>query len=217
MNKKSIIEALKQVKESSKKRNFNQSLDLTFNLKDLNLKNPEEQIDIFTALPHNKGKTIKICGLVGPELKPESEANCEFTINTEEFSKYNNKTEIKKLAAEYDFFIAQANIMGQIAKVFGRVLGPRGKMPNTKAVCVVPPKSNLKPLIEKLKNTVRLLAKTSLQIQVSVGKEDMKEEEVAENIITIYNLLIHNLPKEENNISSILLKTTMGKPIRVVQ
>ncbi len=217
MNKKNIIEALKQVRKDSKKRNFNQTFDLIINLKDLNFKKPEDQVDLFLQLPHHIGRATKICALVGPELKTDAEAACDFTIGTESFEKYTNKKDVKSLAAKYDFFVAQANIMGQIAKTFGRVLGPRGKMPNPKAGCVVPPKFNLKNLYEKLQNTSRVSAKTAPLIQVSVGKEDMQDEDVAENITTIYNSLIHSLPKEQNNIASILLKTTMGKPVRVSQ
>ncbi|MFT4304669.1 MAG: 50S ribosomal protein L1 [Candidatus Woesearchaeota archaeon] len=216
MDKKKIIEALKKAKEDSKKRNFIQSLDLIINLKDINLKNPEEHVDLFTKLPHNKGKKVKICALVGPELKEEAKKVCDLTIDTDEFPKYQgNKKELKQLANNYDFFIAQANIMANIAKVFGKVLGSRGKMPNPKAGCVVPPKTNLKPLYDNLQNTVRLLAKTSPVIYVCVGKEDMDNEIIAENVLSLYNTLIHSLQKEENNISSIIIKTTMGKPTRL--
>jgi large subunit ribosomal protein L1 len=216
MDKNKIIEALKKARENSKKRNFVQSFDLVVNLKDLNLKNPDEHVDIFTTIPHSTGKKVKVCGLVGPELKEESALVLDNTINVDDFQKYaGNKKELKKLANEYDFFVAQANIMANLAKVFGKVLGSRGKMPNPKAGCVVPPKTNLKPLYEKLQNTVRLLAKTSPVVHVCVGKENMSDEDVAENISNLYNILIHSLHKEENNISSILIKTTMGKPVRL--
>lgn len=218
MKKEEIINNLKTARESSKKRNFNQTFDLIINLKDINLKNPDEQVDLFLNLPHPIGKKIKVCGLVGIELKEESEKTFEKTIDSEEFIKYaKDKKSIKNLANEYDFFVAQANLMGQIAKTFGRVFGPRNKMPNPKAGCVVPPKTNLSQLQEKLQTTIRASARTFPVIQVSVGKEDMNNEDIAENILTIYNSVMHALPKEENNISSILIKTTMGKPMRLSQ
>ena len=216
MDKKKIIEALKKAREDSKKRNFVQSLDLIINLKDINLKNPDEHVDVFTKLPNQIGKKIKVCALVGPELKEEAKKVCDLTIDSDEFPKFQgNKKELKKLANEYDYFIAQANIMANIAKVFGKVLGSRGKMPNPKAGCVVPPKTNLKPLYDNLQSTIRLLAKTSPVIYVKVGKEDMKDEEITDNILSLYNTLIHSLQKEENNISSVIIKTTMGKPTRL--
>jgi large subunit ribosomal protein L1 len=216
MDKNKILKGIKQVREASKKRNFSQSIDLIINLKDLNLKKPEEQVDLFIQLPKGKGKKVKICALVGPELKEEALRVCDKVIDTVEFANYdNNKKELKKLASEYGFFIAQANIMGQIAKVFGRVLGPRGKMPNPKAGCVAPPKANLQPVYDKLQNTIRLLAKTNMVVQVSIGHEGMTDAEMADNIDVIYETLIHHLPKEENNVRALLLKATMGKPVRL--
>jgi len=211
MQPKNLEKSIKQVKEASQKRNFKQNIDLIFNLKDLNLKKNDEQVDLFASLHYNSGKKIKICALVGPELKEEASKNCDLTIAQEDFPKYaKDKKAAKKLAKQYDFFIAQANIMPQAAQTFGKVFGVRGKMPNPKAGCVVPPKANLKSLVEKLKKTVRIIAKIQPLIQVPVGSEDMTEAELADNIMTVYNQLIQHLPNEKNNIKSMFLKTTMG-------
>jgi large subunit ribosomal protein L1 len=122
---------------------------------------------------------------------------------------------LKKIASEHDYFIAQATVMPKIATSFGRVLGPKGKMPNPKAGCVVPPNANLKPLYDKLQKTVRVTAKTAMMIQAPVATEAMKEEDIADNIKTLYDQIIHHLPAEKNNIRRVLLKLTMGKPIKL--
>ena len=106
--------------------------------------------------------------------------------------------------------------MKDVAKVFGRVLGPRGKMPNPKAGCVVPPNMNLEAINAKLQKTVRIQCKNnSPTVMTYVGTEDLEEEKVIDNIQTIYNALIHVLPNEENNVKSAYLKLTMGKPIKI--
>lgn len=215
MDKDKLKEAIKKLKETSKKRNFSQSFDLIVNLKDLNLKKPEEQIEQFIPLHYSKGKVSKICALVGAELIDDAKQSMDFAIHSDDFEKYKDKKAVKKLASEYDWFIAQATVMPKVAQVFGRVLGPRGKMPNPKAGCVVPPKAALAPLAEKLKKTIAARAKVAPIIQVTVGKEDQKEEEIIDNIITIYNALIHKLPKEQHNIKNVLLKMTMGKPVKL--
>lgn len=215
MEKNEILETLKLVKESSKKRNFKQSYDLVINLKDIDLKNPEHQINLFVSLHYSRSKKVKVCALVGPELLSEAKSICDEVISVENFSKYANKKEAKKLANKYDFFIAQATIMPQVATSFGKVFGPRGKMPNPKAGCVIPPNANLKPLYEKLQKTIKISTKNDPIIQCSVGKEDMNEEEIADNILTIYNSLIHALPNEEHNIKSVYLKLTMGNAFKV--
>ena len=216
MNQKKTIQNLKKVRETSQKRNFSQTFDLIINLKDLNLKKTEEQVESFANLHYNKGRKVKICALVGPELAANAKENCDFTISQQEFDKYaKDKKLTKNLVKEYDFFVAQANIMQQVAASFGQFLGPKGKMPNPKAGCIIPPNTNLKPLYENLQKTVKLMAKTSLVLQCTVGKESMKDEEIADNIITVYNHLTHILPKEEGNINSIFLKLTMSPSLRI--
>lgn len=213
MNKENIIKILKKAKEGSK-RNFKQTYDLVINLKGLDFKKPTDQIDFFMQMPHDRGKTLKIAAIVGPELKSQADKVCDLTID--DLSKYSDKKAALKLAREYDFFIAQANLMANIAKSLGKILGPAGKMPNPKAGCIVPPNANLQPLYNKLKETIRITAKTSFSFKCSIGKEDMEDEKAAENILSVYTNMLHHLPAEKSNIKSVLLKLTMGKPIKLI-
>jgi len=214
MNKEDFKQAIETLKKTSQKRNFKQSIDLVINLKDLDLKKPEHQVDLWIQLPKDKGRGIKTCAIVGPELLSQAKENCDFVIKKEDFPKYDKK-EVRKLARKYNFFIAQVNLMADVAKVFGRVLGPRGKMPNPKAGCVIPGNANLKPLIEKLKKTVKASAKIQPSVKVIVGKEDSPTEEILENVMTVYDAVIHQLPNEDKNVKNVLLKLTMGSPVVV--
>ena len=72
----------------------------------------------------------------------------------------------------------------------------------------------LKELKEKMRKTVRVKAKEA-SLKVMIGKEDMKTEELAENAFIIYNAVINALPKKKENVKSVLLKLTMGKPARI--
>jgi len=213
MNKEDILKAINKARESSKKRNFNQTFDLVINLQQLNLKKPEENINTFIVLPQGKGKKSKICALVDKELASQAKEICDKAILKDEFTKYTDKKKLRKLAQEYDYFIAQANLMVDVAKFFGKVFGPKGKMPNPKAGCIVPPKIDLKIIYNKLQKTVRLQTKNEQAVKCSVGTEDMKDEQVQENILVVYNALVHSLPKEAHNIKNALLKLTMGSPI----
>jgi len=218
MNKETFIEGIKKSRETSKKRKFSQTFELIINLKDLDLKKPENQIETWIQLPYSKGKEIKIGCFIGPELIEQAKDNCDITIMQDNFPSYfKDKKKTKKLAETYDFFIGQANIMPDIAKTFGRILGTRGKMPNPKAGCVVPPNANLKALAEKLRKTIKIKAKTQATLKTMIGNETMKDEEIAENILTVYNHVLHTLPKEKNNIKNIIIKTTMGKPIKITE
>ena len=215
MDKEQIQAALSKSKDISEKRNFKQSFDLIINLKGLDIKKPEHQIDTFVTLPHSRGKKVKVCALVGPELGEQAKGIFDSVIMSDNFEKYKEKKEVKKIANSFDFFIAQANIMPKVATVFGRVLGPRGKMPNPKSGSVVPPNANLKPLYEKLQRTVRATTKSAPLIQCGIGSEDMSNNEVAENALTVYSSLLQVLPNEKHNIRDIYIKLTMGKLIKV--
>lgn len=215
MDKSVIAETIKKIKTDSKKRKFTQRIDMIVNLKNLDLKKVENQVDFYVTLTHDLGKKVKVCALVGPELQEESK-NMDKAVYVDDFGTFQkDKAAAKKLAEDYDYFVAQANVMPKVAGAFGRILGPRKKMPNPKAGCVVPPKANLKAVYEKLQRTVRISAKTAPLVQCAVGTEDMKEEDVIETIVYIYDQLIHHLPNEQNNIKSVSLKLTMGKPVKV--
>jgi large subunit ribosomal protein L1 len=216
MEKAQFKTALDLLKSTSEKKKFVQGLDIVVNLKNLDLKQTDQQIDLYLQLHHGRGKKTTVACLCGPELLVNARKECDLAISTDEFSKYQqDKKLLKKLAREYDFFIAQANIMPDVAKTFGRVLGPKGKMPNPKAGAVVPPNANLKPLVDKLRNTLRLTARSQMSIKAHVGKENQPENELLENAFTIYETLLKSLPQERNNIKNVLLKYTMSKPIPV--
>ena len=215
MNKNDVVDAIKGLKASSSKRNFKQSFDMVVNLKGLDMKKPDNQVEFFANLHFSRGRKVSICAFVGPELKPEAEKVCDEFVDVDHFDKFaKDKKLAKKLAEKHTFFIAQADIMPRVAAAFGKVLGPRGKMPNPKAGCVVPPKAALKPLYDRLQKVLKISAKTSPIIQCPVGSEDMPEEEVADNILVVYDQLIHHLPNDKNNIRNMIVKMTMSGVIK---
>ena len=215
MDKEQIQAAIAKAKDISEKRNFRQSFDLIINLRGLDLKKPEHQVDLFVTLPHSRGKKVKVCALVAAELAEQAKNVCDSVIMSDSFERYKEKKEIKKIANGFDFFIAQANIMPKVATVFGRIFGPRGKMPNPKSGSVVPPNANLKPLYEKLQRTIRANAKTAPLIQCPIGTEDMSINDVAENAMALHSTLLQVLPNERHNIKDVYVKLTMGKPVKV--
>ncbi len=216
MDKKVILESTKKLRGISKKRKFNQSIDLIVNLKQLNPKNSEQKVDLFLQLPKEKQKKPKICALVDKELETKAKI-FDKVILKEDFQKYSkDKKATKKLAIEFDYFVAQANLMGEIATAFGKVFGPKGKMPNPKAGCIVPPViPTLEPIKKKIESTVRFVMKDQLLVKSSVGSEDMTEEDIVENIHFAYNTLLHALPREKDNIKSVFIKFTMSPSVEI--
>ena len=214
MERKDFEAALAKLKTNAPKRNFTQSVDLIINLKEINLKQTQQHVDFFMQTPHQNGKKVKVCALVGAELIERAREACDKAVLNDEFSTFDKKAQ-KKLATEYDYFVAQANIMTEVAKHFGRVFGPKGKMPNPKAGCVVPPNANLAPLVAKLKKTLRVKVKTQLSVKKKVGTEKTDDKEVVDNCLAILQQVINHVPNERNNIKNIMLKMTMSKPVKV--
>jgi large subunit ribosomal protein L1 len=211
LTKEQIQKVIEQLKKE-KKRNFSQSYDLIINLRGVNTKtNP---LNFFINLPHPKPKKSKIAAFVAQELTEQADKFCDLIIKETDFPKYDTKA-LKKLVGEYDYFIAQANLMPKVAQVFGKVLGPKNKMPNPKLGCVVPPNANLEPLTKKLQSLVKLSAKKATNLQCLVGKEKQVEEQIVDNILEIYNSTLKQLPQEKHNIKNVQLKLTMSKPVKI--
>lgn len=212
MNKEDIVKQIQELKSHSK-RKFTQSYDLVINLK--NIVTKSSPVDFFVTLPHPSGKVVKTACFVNNQLHDSAVKNCDLILEESDFAKYKDKKVGKKLANDYTYFIAQATLMPKVAAAFGKALGIRGKMPNPKLGCVVPPNANLEPLVTKLKKTVRLQSRKATNLQCLVGKEDQPDEEVAANVVAVYKMALKNLPNEIQNVKSVQLKLTMGKPVKL--
>ncbi len=213
MDKNILLENIKKVKESSKK-NFVQKIDLIINLKNLNIKKQEENVDIFVNLPNPPGKKVRICALVGKEMAEQASVFDKVIIK-DDFQDYQDKKALKKLVQDYDLFVAQGNLMTDVAKAFGRTLGPKNKMPNPKYGGVIAPGMNLAELKSKLEKTIRLKTKNEPIIKTYIGDQEMKDELLLDNALTAYNALIRILPQEEANVKDVMLKLTMGPIFKI--
>ena len=205
--KQDLEKALSELKKE-KERKFNQTVDLIINLQKYDhKKNP---LNLFISLP-NKIKDKKICAFL--ETK---NANVE-TITKIEFKKYSEKSELKKLVKKFDFFIAQASVMANVATSFGRVLGPVGKMPSPQLGILMNPNDKaINEVKDKINNSVKIRTKESC-IKLAIGKQDMEDGKIVENILTVYNAILKVLPREKENIKNIEVKLTMSKPIKITE
>ncbi|MBI2041225.1 MAG: 50S ribosomal protein L1 [DPANN group archaeon] len=214
MDKDKVLEALKQIR-AQEKRKFTQTIDVAFNLKELDLNKEEGKLEEFIQLPHGRAKPAKICAIVGAELIEQARKFCDLAIISDDFPKWEDKRKIKKLAREYDYFLGQANMMPLIAKTFGRYFGPVGKMPNPKAGQIVPPKGNIEPVVKNLRNTIKVAIKKAPVIHCAIGSEKFTDEQLAENLLAVFERLKSKLPRQQHNISNTFIKTTMGASVKV--
>ena len=199
--KKALVELRK-----GKERKFNQSVDLIINLQKFDAK--KTPLNIFVSIPY-KIKDKKIGAFLESKNK-----NVE-TITGEEFKKYTEKKVLKKLVNDFDFFIAQASLMPKVASTFGRVLGPAGKMPSPQlGIIMNPDDKTINELKIKINSSVKLRVKEP-SLKLAVGKQNMKDEEIIENILAIYNAFLKALPKGLESIRNLEIKFTMTKPQKI--
>ena len=208
-----IVEAVKKAKEESKPRNFTQSIDVVINIKDLDVKKPENRFDEEVFLPNGRGKGIKIAVIADGELAISAKnAGADLVITKEELQEMGkDRKQAKKMANEYTFFVAQADMMPQVGRFLGPVLGPRKKMPKPVPATVKPD-----PILERLSSTVKIRIKDQPVIQAIVGSQDMDDELIADNVEAVLGVLDRNLEKGRNQIKSMYIKTTMGPVARVI-
>ncbi|MFH0906606.1 MAG: hypothetical protein V1824_04695 [archaeon] len=214
MDKQLIEKKINEMLASSKQRKFDEAIELIITLKNINLKAKEQRVDFSVALPNPYSTKIKtLAFLKDKNLILNVKGIVDRVIADEDISKITKK-EGKKIANEYDMFLAEGPVMLTVGKYLGQTLSPRGKMP-----VVAPPNENaIKALIQssigkcKISNTKN---KASAAILLKVGKRSQKVSELVDNIFVIYNALIEKLPSGTQNLKDFAIKTTMGSLLKI--
>ncbi len=203
-----LNEAIKQARNTQ--RNFKQTFDLIINLKNVDLKKPDNRIKADINLPKGIGK-VKKAAIIADVLIPHAKnLDNVILIKREDLEKMNKKL-AKKISSDVDFFIAEAPLMPLVGKSMGQVLAPKNMMPKP----VPPTLTNLKPLLERFSNDVHVQLKTSPVIQVPLGIDTMSDEDIETNAKAVITAVTAALPRGKDQIRSMLVKVTMGKPIKV--
>ncbi len=207
----SIAKGIKEMRDKTKQRKFVQGIDLMLALKDIDVNKPENRLNEEIVLPAGIGKDVKLSLIATGELALQGKKVMDKVISKKELEEFGkDKKATKLLANEYDFFIAQSDLMVDVGKSMGSVLGPRGKMPKP-----VPPNADLKPLVDRLKKTIKIKMKDTPIVQVPVGTEEMDDQSLAKNIEAVLNYLDGKLEKGFNNIRSVYIKATMGPSVKL--
>jgi len=201
-----VQEAITELRKEENKRKFEQGVDLIVNLKGVDTK--RDSVNVVVTIP-NKFKEKRVCGFF---TKKNSLVD---TIVDLDFKKYSDKKLLKNLIKKYDYFIAAAPLMPKIATTFGKVLGPAGKMPSPQ-LGIVPPTeddASINATLEKISQSIKIRMKEA-SIKISVGKENMSDDEISANVKAVYKAIADALPKKKENVKNVMLKLTMSKPIR---
>lgn len=207
-----LIDAINKAKNNSKKRSFTQSVELIVTLKGIDIRKPENRIIAKVELPHEitKRKT-KICVIADGDLALKAkDVQVDAIISKQDLEKLKeNKKMAKKIANDYDFFLAMADLMPVVGKILGPALGPRGKMPD-----LITLSSDIRKLVETLRRSVLVKMRATPQVQCIIGSEDMDTKDIAENAMAVINFIDKRFPLI-THLSNIYIKTTMGPAVKV--
>ena len=202
-----VDEAVKLAKETNTAK-FDASVEVSFKL-NVDRRHADQQIRGAIVLPNGTGKTQKVCVIAqGPKEQEAKDAGADFVGGKELLD------QIAKGWFDFDVIVATPNMMGELGKL-GRVLGPKGLMPNPKTGTVT---MDVAKAVEDIKKgKVEYRVDKEGNINVMIGKVSFEEEKLAENFRTIYNAIAKARPAAVKGtyIKNLVISTTMGPGIHV--
>ncbi len=177
----------------------------------LDPRHAEQQIRGSTVLPHGLGKVLRV--LVFTEGEPAGiarDAGADF-VGSDDLIK-----RIEDGWTDFDVAIATREMMGKVGRL-GRVLGPRGLMPNPRSGTVVGPEDIARSVQEAKQGRVEFRLDRLANIHVPVGKVSFEDEKLRENMATFIEAVNAAKPREAKGqyIRSVTVTTTMGPAIRL--
>ncbi len=210
--KDQLLTALAGLRKPDAKHGFTHSVELIVKLREIDLKKPENRLNESVELPNSLGKETKICVIAGGDLATRAKAGqADLVMGREDLDKLGkDKKATRKLASEYDYFIAEAPMMPLVGKTIGPILGPKGKMPTP-----VPPTAPIDQIVQSHRKLIRIRVRDQPVVQCRIGTEKMPDDEIAENAQAVFNRIEAKLERGAKNISQVLVKTTMGEPVKV--
>lgn len=202
-------EAIKKLKEVSKEiAKFNETVECHMRL-GIDVKHADQQVRSTTVLPAGLGKTVRVCVIAkGNKVQEALDAGADFA-GTEDI--------IDKISGgwfEFDTLIATPDCMGMLGKL-GRVLGPKGLMPNPKTGTVTLEVG--KAVKDAKAGKVEFRADKQGMIHVPIGKIEFSEEDLVKNYATLAEAILKVKPSAAKGvyIKSAFLTTTMGPSIKL--
>ena len=187
---------------------FAESVDVAFNL-GVDPRHAEENIRLSLILPHGIGRNVSVLAIVNSEKEAEAkEAGADFVGNEEYLEK------IKSGWTDVDKIVVTPDLMEQLGKL-GKVLGPKGLMPNPKSGTVT---NDVAKAIKELK-AGKLDARVEKNgiLQSSIGKTSFSEQELKENFETLRSALMSAKPNSFKGkyLNSISISSTLGPGIKI--
>jgi len=206
-----IQTAIQRALDESPERKFVESVEISFTLRDVDLKNPANRIQEEVRLPSGRGKPVKISMFAGGEMATKAKAAGIDVIDPATIEDLGgNKQLARKVANKNDFFLAEIPHMGTVGRFLGVVLGPRGKMPRP-----VPPNVDPGMIATGLKDTSIVRSRDRVTFHTAFGSREQGVDDLTANAVAIWDRVMSKLERGPSNIRSCYIKTSMGPSIKV--
>jgi len=204
----SLDDALVIVKDMAYAK-YDESVDLAINL-DVDPRHAEENIRVTTPLPHGTGKKVSVLALVSSELKEKEalSAGADYAGSKEFLEK------IKGGWTDIDKIVATPDLMAELGKL-GKILGPKGLMPNPKSGTV---SLDIGKAVGEIKSgQVELRVEKNGIVHVTCGKISFSVEHLIENIKTIYGVILKSRPPslKGNFLTKITISSSTGPGVKI--
>ncbi|KAI9092403.1 60S ribosomal protein L10A [Phlyctochytrium arcticum] len=193
-----------------KPRKFVETVELQIGLKNYDPQR-DKRFSGTIKLPNVPKPKMKLC-ILGDQhhIDQAKSIGLEF-MSVDDLKKLNkNKKLIKKLAKKYDAFLASEALIKQIPRLLGPGLSKAGKFPTP-----VTHNDNLEEKVVDIKSTIKFQLKKVLCLGVAVGHVKMTEDQLVNNTMLAINFLVSLLKKNWQNVKSLFMKSSMGKPVRL--
>ena len=202
-----INEAVKLIKERSKTK-FIESIDLSFNL-NMDKSKSDQTLRTTVDLPHGNGKKIKVAVICANDKIDEAKKSGADIAGSEDLIEIINNGKI-----DFDILVCTPDMMSKVGKL-GKVLGPKGIMPNPKFGTVSP---NIKKAVEDIKKgKVEIRCDKDGNLSLSVGRANFDDNKIVENYKSVLEVVEKEKPSgiKGNFINSIFLTSSMGPSTKI--
>lgn len=208
-NRYGVEQGVELVKKTANAK-FDESVDVAFRL-GVNPRQADQMVRGALSLPHGSGKSVRVVVFAeGDAARAALEAGADEVGADELINKINDGW------TDFDKAISVRNLMAKVGRL-GRVLGPRGLMPNPKTGSVVGPEQVAEAVREVKAGRIDFKVEKAGIVHVSIGKASMKEEQIKDNLVALAQLLLRLKPATAKGtyVKSVALSTTMGPGVRL--
>lgn len=199
-----------RILKSFPKRSFDESVELSFNL-GIDGRQADQTLRGTVMLPHGTGKEVRVVVITQGEL--ETEAN---EADADHVGGANLIEKIQGGWLEFDLVIASPDMMGQVGKL-GRILGPRGMMPNPKTGTVTREIGQAVAQAKAGRVEFRADSKSGNNAQAPIGKLSFEDQALVENARVFSDAIVRNRPAATKGqyIRKLIMSSTMGPGVRI--